>query len=39
MTENEIGTIVVGTAIEIHRVLGTGLLKSVDMGYCDMESE
>jgi len=29
MTENEIGTILVGTAIEIHRELGPGLLESV----------
>ncbi len=29
MTENEIGTIIVGTAIEIHRDLGPGLLESV----------
>jgi GxxExxY protein len=29
MTENEIGTILVGTAIEIHRHLGPGLLESV----------
>ncbi|MGD1102017.1 MAG: GxxExxY protein [Terriglobia bacterium] len=29
MTENEIGTILVGTAIEIHRDLGPGLLESV----------
>jgi len=29
MTENEIGTILVGTAIEIHRRLGPGLLESV----------
>jgi GxxExxY protein len=29
MTENEIGTIVVTTAIEIHRELGPGLLESV----------
>ena len=29
MNENEIGTIVVGTAISIHRHLGSGLLESV----------
>lgn len=29
MTENEIGTIIVGTAIELHRELGSGLLESV----------
>ena len=29
MTENEIGTILVGTAIEIHREMGPGLLESV----------
>ena len=29
MTENEIGTIIVGCAIEIHRELGLGLLESV----------
>ena len=29
MTENEIGTLIVGTAIEIHRELGPGLLESV----------
>lgn len=29
MTENEIGTIVVDTAIEVHRNLGPGLLESV----------
>lgn len=29
MTENEIGTIVVGSAIEIHRELGPGLLETV----------
>lgn len=29
MTENEIGTIVVGSAIAIHRGLGPGLLESV----------
>ncbi|HLY59394.1 MAG TPA: GxxExxY protein [Terriglobia bacterium] len=29
MTENEIGTILVGTAIEVHRHLGPGLLESV----------
>jgi len=29
VTENEIGTIVVGTVIEVHRELGPGLLESV----------
>lgn len=29
MTENEIGTIIVDTAIEVHRQLGSGLLESV----------
>jgi GxxExxY protein len=29
MTENEIGTILVGTAIEVHQSLGPGLLESV----------
>ena len=29
MTENEIGTIIVDTAIELHRQLGPGLLESV----------
>lgn len=29
MTENEIGTIIVETAIEVHRALGPGLLESV----------
>ena len=29
MTENEIGTILVGTTIEVHRELGPGLLESV----------
>ena len=29
MTENEIGTIVVDTAIALHRELGPGLLESV----------
>lgn len=29
MTENEIGTIIVDTAIEVHRHLGPGLLESV----------
>lgn len=29
MTENEIGTIIVDTAIEVHRQLGPGLLESV----------
>lgn len=29
MTENDLGTIIVGTAIEIHRELGPGLLESV----------
>jgi len=29
MTENEIGTVVVETAIEVHRELGPGLLESV----------
>jgi GxxExxY protein len=29
MTENEIGTIIVQTAIEVHRELGPGLLESV----------
>ena len=29
MTENEIGTIIVNTAIEVHRQLGPGLLESV----------
>jgi GxxExxY protein len=29
MTENEIGTIIVDAAIEVHRVLGPGLLESV----------
>ena len=29
MTENEIGTIIVDTAIHVHRVLGPGLLESV----------
>ncbi len=29
MTENEIGTMVVETAIEIHRELGPGLFESV----------
>lgn len=29
MTENEIGTVIVDTAIEVHRQLGPGLLESV----------
>jgi GxxExxY protein len=29
MTENEIGTLVLNAAIEVHRVLGPGLLESV----------
>ena len=29
MTENEIGTIIVETAIDLHRHLGPGLLESV----------
>ena len=29
MTENQIGTIVVDTAVQVHRVLGSGLLESV----------
>ncbi len=29
MTENEIGTIVIDAAVEVHRVLGPGLLESV----------
>jgi GxxExxY protein len=29
MTENEIGTIIVDAAVEVHRVLGPGLLESV----------
>jgi hypothetical protein len=31
MTENEIGTIIVDTAIVVHRELGPGLLESVYM--------
>jgi GxxExxY protein len=29
MTENEIGSLVVDSAIEVHRLLGSGLLESV----------
>jgi vacuolar-type H+-ATPase catalytic subunit A/Vma1 len=29
MTENEIGTIIIDTAIAVHRELGPGLLESV----------
>jgi len=29
MTENQIGTIVIDTAVQVHRVLGPGLLESV----------
>jgi len=29
MTENEIGTIIVDAAVEVHRVIGPGLLESV----------
>ena len=29
MTENEIGTVIVETAIDVHRQLGPGLLESV----------
>jgi GxxExxY protein len=29
MTENEIGTVIADSAVEVHRVLGPGLLESV----------
>lgn len=40
MTENEIGTRVIAAAIEVHRVLGPGLLESVYEGalLCELEN-
>lgn len=38
MTENEIGTIVVGSAIEVHRELGPGLLETVHEVVLELKS-
>jgi GxxExxY protein len=37
MTENEIGTIILEAAIEVHRTLGPGLLESVYEGAMEIE--